>query len=124
MTPLYDDFEKWTNDALKDGVPQDVVALNFNLYEDGDDRWSVDVVGTLSFDKDCDDWACDETTDFNTREPPFAWQESSDYETIATEIVAFVRKYLDSGRYADKLKALDGIGAGFVDGDLTIVYVK
>ena len=37
----------------------EIKAINFNLYEDTDNKWSVELVGTFSFDRDNDDWACD-----------------------------------------------------------------
>ena len=121
---LYDDFEKWVDGVFENEIPNEVVALNFNIYEDGNDCWSSDVVGTSSFDKDGDDWACDETTDFNTRKNPFSWKEKTDWENIAAEVVDIIQRYLEVGRYAEELKGVGGIGTGFVDGDLTLVYVK
>ena len=121
---MYDDFEKWINGIFSKEIPEDVVAAVFNIYDDGDGDWSVEVVGTSSFDEDDEDWACDEVTNFDSRENRFAWNESYEWEDAFEEVVKILNKYLEEGTYKDKLKELNGIGAGFVDGDLEIVYSK
>ena len=124
MAFSYDDFAKWLDGVFEREIPDDVVALSFNIYEDGKRRWSVEVVGTSSFDKNGEDWACDETTDFETREEPFAWKEKASWKNVASAVAEAVRNYLEVGSCADKLKALRGVATGFVDGDLKLVYVK
>ncbi len=34
----------------------------------------------------------------------------------------FVEKYLSEGKYRETLKTLHGVGVGFTDGDITILY--
>ena len=51
----------WRKDSRKK-----VVAANFNIYEDSDDEWSVEIVGTGSFDEEDEDWECDEITDLGS----------------------------------------------------------
>ena len=121
---MYDDFEKWINDIFSKDILDGVVAVVFNIYDDGDGDWSVEAVGTSSFDEDDEDWACDEVTDFDSRENRFAWNDSYEWEDAFEDVVAMLNKYLEEGTYKDKLKELDGIGAGFVDGDLEIIYSK
>ena len=121
---MYDDFEKWVNNILENDIPEGVVAVAFNIYDDGDGNWSVEAVGTSSFDEEDDDWACDEITDFGSREKNFAWNENYEWEDAFETIVKMLNKYLEEGCYKDKLKALNGVGAGFVDGDLEVIYTK
>lgn len=54
--------------ALKK-LPSDVEAISFNLYEDNGDKWSVELVGTSTFDENNSDWACNEV--YTTRENPY-----------------------------------------------------
>ena len=124
MAFMCDDFAKWVDGVFEREIPDDVVALSFNIYDDGRRRWSVEVVGTASFDKDGEDWACDEATDFETRDAPFSWEEKTNWKNVASAVAEAVRKYLEAGRCADKLKTLRGVASGFVDGDLKLVYVK
>jgi len=53
------DFFEWLDLLLKNELSSEIKAIIFNLYEDTDNKWSVELVGTFSFDKDNDDWACD-----------------------------------------------------------------
>lgn len=126
MAFMYDDFAKWVDGVFEREIPDDVVALSFNIYEEWSDKmdWSVVVVGTPSFDKDDQDWACDETTDFGTRDNLFWWKEDTGYENVEREVEEAILRYLEVGRHADKLKALRGVGTGFVDDALHLVYVK
>ena len=68
----YKEFEKWVDSSLNTELPKDVVAFCFNLYDDGNGQWSVELVGTSSFDKDDSDWACNEV--FDTRNNPLKWK--------------------------------------------------
>ncbi len=115
----YEQFAKWLDGFMDHGF-EEVVALNFNLYEDGDDKWSVELVGTASFDEDDDDWACDEV--FSNRETPLVWEENVDWETILSEVKELICTYLDCGEYSDLMKENQAVAVGFVDGELEIVY--
>lgn len=119
--PLPDRFKQWLDPILGNDIPSDVVALSFNINEDADKKWFVEVVGTLSFDENNDDWACDEITDFGTREKPFSWQEDTTWDKVLPVMERLIEGYLESGRYSEKLRDLGAIAYGFVDGDLEIV---
>lgn len=41
---------------------------------------------------------------------------------ILIGIMKYIKKFC--GRYAEKLKMYQGIGVGFVDGDIEIIYQK
>ena len=116
------DFFEWLDLILKNELNSEIKAINFNLYEDTDNKWSVELVGTFSFDKDNDDWACDEV--FTTRDQPFVIECESDWELVETFFIGLVNEYLSSGKYAGKLKEYQAIGIGFVDGDLQILYAR
>ena len=58
------DFFEWLDLILKNELNSEIKAINFNLYEDTDNKWSIELVGTFSFDRDNDDWACDEVFAF------------------------------------------------------------
>lgn len=116
------DFFEQLDLLLKNELSSEIKAIIFNLYEDTDNKWSVELVGTFSFDKDNDDWACDEV--FTTRDHPFVIECESDWELVETFFIGLVNEYLSSGKYAGKLKEYQAIGIGFVDGDLHILYAR
>ena len=121
---MYTKVENWLNNVLIQEIPEEVAAFNFNIYEDEGCNWSIEVVGTGSFDEEDEDWACDEVTDFGTRENPLSWQEEAGWNEVLEEIMSVLKQYLNKGMYADVLKAGEGVGAGFVDGDIEILYSK
>lgn len=121
---MYQKIEKWIDKVLKQDFPNNVVGVIFNLYEDGDALYSVEVIGTESFDKEDEDWACDELTDFETRENPLVLKSNSDWEEMLSTVSDCLKKYLAEGKYADKLKNCTAVATGFVDGDIEILYTK
>ena len=65
------DFFEWLDLLLKNELSSEIKAIIFNLYEDTDNKWSIELVGTFSFNTDKDDWACDEV--FDTRDNTLSW---------------------------------------------------
>ncbi|MFR0960555.1 MAG: hypothetical protein ACLSGB_00145 [Dorea sp.] len=51
------DFFEWLDLILKNELNSEIKAIIFNLYEDTDNKCSIELVGTFSFNKDNDDWA-------------------------------------------------------------------
>ena len=118
----YTPFSWWLDSILEKPLPDGTVAINFNLYDDGDNHWSIELVATSSFDSEDDDWACDEL--FATRENPFEWQEDSDFNKVQSFAEEIIRRYLTEGKYKDVLTKYKAIGLGFVDGDISLIYRK
>ncbi len=113
-------FERWLDKSLDVKIPKDVVAFCFNIYDDGDNNWNLELVGASSFDKENSDWACDEA--FTTRDNPFRWHEEADWKQILTETELVVKVYLEQGRYGKLLKEYKAVAVGFVDGDLVVLW--
>ncbi len=116
------DFFKWLDDILIKEMPDNIKAINFNLYQDQGNKWSIELVGTSTFDKTNSDWACNEI--YTTRENPYVLVKKSDWRTIENLFISFLKNYLNKGKYSNVLKKYIAIGVGFVDGDLTILYTK
>jgi hypothetical protein len=51
-------------------------------------------------------------------------QEDSNWEETLLKVKRLIQGYLESGRYSEKMRALDGVACGFTDGDLEILYTK
>lgn len=117
-----DGFFGWLDAVLAGGLPAGIKAINFNLYDDGGGKWSVELVGTSAFDESSSDWACREV--YTTRDTPFVLMKERDWKTVESLFVSLLEKYLDGGKYASALKKYRAVGVGFVDGDLHILYKK
>lgn len=123
---MYCKIETWLNDVLEHKVPFEIPsvirAFCFNLYEDRNGAWSMELVGTESFDPDDEDWACDEITDFGTREEPLSWKKETCWNEVLQEVSSALKHYLENGLHADVLKSRMGVAVGFTDGNLEILY--
>ena len=121
---MYDKISTWLDGVFDRSIPEGVVSVCFNLYEDGDGSWSLEVVGCSSFDSEDPDWACDEVTDFETRDEPFTWTEEAIWEKVLSDITKILYQYIQEGKASVYLNSLDGVAVGFADGDLNILVEK
>ena len=114
----YSVFEKWVDKTLSVPLPEGIVAFNFNMYDDGNGKWSVEIIGAASFDKEDEDWACDEI--FDNRLKCLRWKNSKTWEQNLEFIKSYIERYLKQGKHADILKDKEGLGVGFVEGNLIL----
>lgn len=121
---MYNEVANWLDNVLKQDIPEDVTAFCFNLYEDENDTWTMELVGTERFDVADEDWPCDEITDFGTREASLMWNKETEWNIVLHEMCSVLRQYLEKGEFATVLKSKEGIGIGFVDGDVEILFSK
>lgn len=121
---MYTKVAKWLDNVLSQKISEEVVAFCFNLYDDGNNNWSMELVGTERFDVEDEEWCCEEITDFGTREGLLAWNKETEWDKVLDEIKTVLNEYIENGKYAEVLKSKAGVGVGFVDGDVEILYVK
>lgn len=121
---MFYEVSNWLDGVLKQDVPEEVAAFCFNLYDDGDNDWSMELVGTGRFEADDEDWPCDEITDFGTRKGLLTWNKEGEWNTVLEEVISVLKEYLENGRCANVLKSRAGVGVGFVDGNIEILYSK
>ena len=57
---IYIEFEKWLSKLLENDMPDNTAAYNFNIYEEGDETYGVQLIASDEFSEDDDDWACSE----------------------------------------------------------------
>jgi len=119
----YNDLSRWLDSVFAEIIPDDVAGIVFNLYQDAENQWALEVVGTSSFDDADDNWACDEITDFDTRKKPFSWKDESGWKEVLSETKIGLCKYLEDGQQSEIIKTVQGVSVGFVDGDLEMLYI-
>ena len=118
---MYEKLSAWLDDVFSREIPDGIVSVCFNLYEDGENFWSLEVVGCSSFNSEDPDWACDEVTDFETREEPFEWTENAIWEQVLSDVTQLLYQYVQEGKASAYLNSLKGVAVGFADGDLNIL---
>lgn len=120
---MYEELEEWLDILDLDNMPENIIAYNFNLY-DGDGTYDIQLIGSDEFDESDPDWACSEVY---SSEEDICYIEITDelenWEKAQKIFAEYVRKYLESGKYADVLKSAKAIGIGFVDGDIDLIYL-
>lgn len=119
---MYDEFEQWLDEQLENGLPDNSAAVNFNIYEEEDNEWSIQLIASDRFDAQDDEWACFEV--YSSGEELYYWEKECSWEEIQEDVREIVKRYLDEGKYAGMLKDLRAVGFGFVDGDLELAYIK
>lgn len=120
---MYDEFLEWIDGLDLENMPKNIVAYNFNLY-DSEETYDIQLIGSDEFDEDDPDWACSEVY---SSEENVCYIEITDelenWEKAQKMFAECVRKYLESGKYAEVLKSAKAVGIGFVDGDIEILYL-
>ena len=120
------EFFLWFDDALSQEISQRVVAFHFNLYE-GHHSVHVQLIGTNSFTpgvipaRDYKPGEEEFTTGENIFEIPFSIA-GSDWQAWLTASRGFVDSYITSGNESSKLRGSSGVGIGFVDGDMHVLW--
>lgn len=120
------EFFVWADQSLSQPIPQATVAFHFNLYE-GETSVHVQLIGTDSFfpgeDPERDYWPGAET--FTTGEEifeiPFSVAGSNWQEWLNTS-KKMVAQYIAKGAKSNVLRRSQGVGIGFVDGDMYVLW--
>jgi hypothetical protein len=103
-------------------MPPAVVAFCLDLYE-GADTFDVQLSGASSFDPEDETWACnpvysDERNLFRIAREVV----SDDWEAALHLMLPWMKRYLNEGERSAVLRASRGVGVGFVDGDLHVIW--
>lgn len=114
-------FKSWLDDVIIKNNPGGQ-AIIFNMYEEDDNKWSLQFTTTNSFNVNNEDWACDEF--FSTGENLYVWTSNINWEGALAEAKKLICEYLSESEYSTILKAYKAIAVGFVDGDIHFLYHK
>ena len=120
-------FRTWLAEALNTTVPDSVNAFCFNLYQSPSDEFpfSIELIGSPFFDAEDDDWACEDIWQAMPRTIAIPEEFSSRlWEKCLERVKALVLKILQDDSSGRILRNGEGVGVGFVNGDLHIVWRK
>lgn len=113
-------FEEWLDRILKD-YNQNTAAFNFNVYDNKNGLFSIEIVGCPLFDRNDDDWASNEL--YASRDHFSMYDYYCPEREIAIhKICKQIAQYLAKGEYAYVLKKSQAVTCGFIDGDLMMLY--
>ncbi len=123
---IYNSFANWLDNLLENNnMPESTQAFNFNLYEEEDCAYGVQIIASDRFDADDGgDWACYEI--WSSEEDIFcvsaADEDDKGWQAFQKFITEVICDYLVNGKYKDILLDSQGIGVGFVDGEIDIIF--
>lgn len=123
------EFCKWLRRAFDRGVPMSVRAFAFNLFEltnIDNVKFGIEMVGAGMFDLTDSDWACDEVWEPIDRTLRIPITFSGDaWEACLLAIRSLLRTLMEIDDDMTRvLKSREGVGVGFVDGDLHIIWCR
>lgn len=120
-TPMKE-ITSWLNQIIPTIPTENVTAVNFNLYEDEGDAWTIECIGAPAYDPNDDDWACDEM--FTTRDRNLTLTFAGNWQAFLNLAEMTLTDYFESGLHADRLRTFDAVTVGFTDGNLTVIWRK
>lgn len=111
-------IKDWVIQTVKsNSIPDEIIAFNFGMYET-EDGYCIYLIGSKHYDKDDDDWACDE--DFvptnNFLIIPFN-DKKDDWDVFLNKIVDIISSLITT---CPELSPLSSryVTVGFDDGNL------
>lgn len=122
-------FAEWLRSAAASLPSGYVAGICFNLYElppGTDAAFSLEMIGSREFDAHDPDWACDEcwAPPVRSIRIPCTWSGSG-WKNCLDRIKDKVRLSINSTEEVGQiLRETDGVGVGFVGGDLHLVWIK
>lgn len=122
---IYIEFAKWLDKLLEENrMPENTAAFCFNLYEEEDETYGIQLIASDEFDPDDGgDWACSEI--WSSEENIFYIDHSDEKDADAERGMEFISslicRYLGDGKCRNVLLAAKAVAAGFVDGELSIL---
>lgn len=116
-------FCRWVDASLSVSLPNSVKGICFNLTNVYDNEYAVEMIGASRFDSNDPDWGCDEAWEASPRQIDVpSGQFGTGWEECLEGMSKLILEYLASGAKSEILKSVQGIGVGFVDGDLRVLW--
>lgn len=121
------EFENWLDGGLNGNLPINIKAYSFNLFEPALEegvKFGIELIGAGEFYPHDPDWACDEVWEPKQRRLLIPIEYSGEnWEYCLDAMQKLVVKTLSQdNKITKKLKDSSGVGIGFVDGDLNVVW--
>ena len=114
-TIFMNEIKSWLDSQIPSKWPDNVKAVSFNL-NDGLDVFAIEMIGADEFDAEDEDWACSECWEPEIRKIDTTITASDGWEKCLEICKEAVTQYITDN--PEKFRGLQGVGVGFVDGDL------
>jgi shikimate kinase len=121
-------FVRWLNVCLSENIPENLEGFHFNFFRPAGVlgvTFGIDLIGSDTFDNDDPDWPCNEIWEPKQRCLFIPTSYTGAYwQDCLTKMKSLLGRCLETDSEAiRKLKSATGIGVGFVDGDIEILWI-
>lgn len=116
------DVFAWLDECVKAKVDKSIIALSFEIYEKGNNKWEVEVIGCTEFSLDNNMWTRNNICEINCPRGKFSYITS--WEGMHYLMGYILDKYIDESENGEKLKKYKAIAVGFNDGKAELIYMK
>lgn len=108
----YERLCAWLDPVLAYGLPDEDVAVSFNIYDDLEqsNEWSLQLTTTTEYSKEDSKWTWKEG--YSSGRNLLSWNGNSNAEAYA-DVVVQLKKYLKVGKYKDELLKYDVVAVSF-----------
>ncbi|MFV0393621.1 MAG: hypothetical protein ACK5LC_04380 [Coprobacillaceae bacterium] len=109
-------IREWILKINEEGLPEDIKALNFGLFE----PYGIELIGSMSYDIENDDWACEE--DYVPKErtcPSLSIPTSYTWNEVLIMMIKILKELVQE--LDIPLFHVTYITTDFSDGDLEII---
>ena len=126
MSDFTSEFIMWLDKSVSAPISDDVKAYSVNLFEhlNEQSKYGAELIGAGRFDTSDEDWACDEVWWPNPRsiDLPLKWS-GSDWQTCLNRVRSLLSELMyNDSQFSRSIKSSEGLGVGFVDGNIDIVW--
>ena len=105
-------FETWLDPILDYGMPKDAKAILFNIYENDDFSWELQLIATKSYSDNNFKWIFDEM--YSSGHDAFLWKARYTEADALAEAVNAVKEYLVDGRFSKELKRYSAVIVSYI----------
>lgn len=119
-------FYSWISKSLSREIPPETIGIHFNFYE-AEGSVHIQLFGMSSYKSEKhpvrDYWPGEET--FSTEEDVFDYplgELGGSWEYWLESLLALLKEYIELGKMSPLLRQYQAVGAGFVDGDMYLIW--
>lgn len=110
----------WLDECVMVKTDKNIISLCLDLFEKGDNKWGIELLGCTNFDMDNSMWTKNDVCELNVRKFEFSYK--GNWENAQYLVGYMVRRFLNESESGKKLTKYKGIALGFTDGAVDVIY--
>lgn len=119
---IKDKLYLWLDNYFKETLTEELVALNFDLSEEKNNNWSIEIVGCYDFSLDNSMWSKNAISDY--RYEKFSFKMNCTWEDVQILLSNMILEYFSFEKKKRLLEKFKAISIGFNDGAIRVIYLN